>query len=132
MMNALHRLAETPVFSLPRHALRWLRDWLREDDGMWHDAPPRPLLLFLLIFGLGIILISLLGDQGLIAYHGLRREEAALRAEIAALQEEERKLAAEIEALRSDSQYIEMLARRRLGLVKPGETVLQLPRAASP
>ncbi len=36
-----------------------------------------------------------------------------------------------LEALRNDPAYIEHLARRRLGLVKPDEIVLQLPRRKS-
>jgi cell division protein FtsB len=111
-----------------RQALARLRDWLREDDGSWHDGAPRPFLLFLLVFGVGIVTISLLGDQGLLAYYGLRREESSLRADIDRLERQEGNVSRRIQSLRSDPQYIEMLARQRLGLVKPGETVLQLPR----
>jgi len=109
-----------------------LRDWLREDDGTWHEGAPRPFLLFLLVFGVGIVTISLLGDQGLLAYYGLRREEVALRRDIDRLERRDLDLTGRIRALRSDPQYVEMLARQRLGLVKPGETVLQLPRRAQP
>jgi cell division protein FtsB len=124
-----HRLpALPPAWAVLKQAITRLREWLREDDGSWHEGAPRPFLLFLLIFGVGIVTISLLGDQGLLAYHGLRREESALRAEIERLERQEGDLASRIQALRGDPQYIEMLARQRLGLVKPGETVFQLPR----
>jgi cell division protein FtsB len=127
-----HRLpALPPAWAALKQAIARLREWLREDDGSWHEGAPRPFLLFLLIFGVGIVTISLLGDQGLLAYHGLRREESALRAEIERLERQEGDLASRIQALRGDPQYIEMLARQRLGLVKPGETVFQLPRQQS-
>jgi cell division protein FtsB len=124
--------AVTPAWAGLKQAMARLRAWLREDDGSWHEGAPRPFLLFLLIFGVGIVTISLLGDQGLLAYHGLRKEESALRAEIERLERQEGDLASRIQALHGDPQYIEMLARQRLGLVKPGETVLQLPRQQSP
>lgn len=127
-MRPLSLPALPPAWGTMKQALVRLREWLREDDGSWHEGAPRPFLLFLLIFGVGIVLISLLGDQGLLAYYGLRREESALRKEIDGLARQEGDLASRIQALRSDPQYIEMLARQRLGLVKPGETVLQLPR----
>jgi len=131
-MKAIPFPAVAPVIAHAKQALGSLRDWLRDDDGSWHDAPPRPFLLFLLVFGVGIVLISLLGDQGLLAYYSLRKEASSLRTEIDQLQREEGDLASRIQALRTDPNYIEMLARQRLGLVKPDETVLQLPRRASP
>jgi cell division protein FtsB len=130
-MRALPLPALAPAIAQVKQALGNLRAWLREDDGSWHDGAPRAFLLFLLIFGVGIVLISLLGDQGLLSYYSLRREAASLRVEIENLRQEEGELARRIQALRSDSSYIEMLARQRLGLVKPGETVLQLPRRES-
>ena len=105
-------------------ALGRFRTWLREDDGTWHDGAPRPFLVFLLIFGVAMVLISFLGDQGLVAYFSLKREEAALRADIATLERQLVEVERDVEALRNDPQYIEMLARQKLGLVKPGETVI--------
>jgi cell division protein FtsB len=131
-MNAPKLTLLHGIAAAARQSAGRLRNWLREDDGSWHEGAPRPFLLFLLVFGVGIVIVSLLGDQGLLAYYGLRREESALKVDIAKLQREESDLGARIQALRSDPQYIEMLARQRLGLVKPGETVLQLPRRESP
>ena len=130
-MKASRLTLLNPIAAAARTSLGRLRNWLREDDGSWHEGPPRPFLLFLLVFGVGIVVVSLLGDQGLLAYYGLRREESHLKTEIGQLQRQESDLAARIQALRSDPQYIEQLARQRLGLVKPGETVLQLPRRES-
>jgi len=41
---------------------------------------------------------------------------------IACLEEENRGLKEELEAMKSDPGYFESLARRELGLIKPGET----------
>jgi cell division protein FtsB len=101
--------------------------WLSDGEAAATGQLPRFFLLFLLLFGAGMILISLVGDQGLIAYYGLRRDAQALREDVTRLDARREELTREIEALRSDPDYIAHLARKRLGLVKPGETVVQLP-----
>ena len=105
-----------------------LRSWLREDDGSWNDSAPRPFLLFLSLFGVAMLAISLFGDQGFFAYRSLSGQAHQLRKEVADLQSREEALAFQIHALRTDPAAIEKLARQKLGLVKPGELVIQLPR----
>jgi len=53
----------------------------------------------------------------------LRGEEARVRAEIAQLDRDQRQLEAVRQYLQSD-EYVEDVARRTLGLVKPGETLV--------
>jgi len=117
------RLARSAAGSLWQ---RW-QAWLADGDALATGQLPRFFLLFLLLFGVGMILISLVGDQGLIAYTSLRREARDLRANVSELESRRVLLTEQIRALRSDPDYIAVLARKRLGLVKPGETVLQLP-----
>ena len=107
---------------------RW-QAWLADGESLAAGQLPRFFLLFLLLFGVGMILISLVGDQGLIAYTSLSREARALHEDVGRLESRRVLLTQQIEALRSDPDYIAVLARKRLGLVKPGETVLQLPRS---
>jgi cell division protein FtsB len=95
--------------------------------GEGSEAAPRYFLLFLLLFAAGMVLISLLGDQGLISYHRLRAEQERLTGEVARLEERKLDLARRIRALREDPGYVELLARQRLGLVRPGDVVIQLP-----
>jgi cell division protein FtsB len=108
---------------------RWdaLVRWLREDDGSWSESAPRPFLLFLALFGVAMLAISLFGDQGLFAYRSLTLQARQLRVEVAALEQREQDLTHQVHALRSDPAAIEKLARQKLGLVRPGETVIQLP-----
>lgn len=51
-----------------------------------------------------------------------RSDEAVVREQIRKLQEENERINAQIEMMQSD-QYIEKLAREKLGLVKPGEVM---------
>lgn len=118
----------------PGARLRAWLDWLLqgpEGGAAGGQALPRFFPVFLLLFGVGMILISLIGDQGLIAYYRLQREAQTLHGEVRRLQRHRVGLEQQIEALRNDPAYIEHLARRLLGLVKPDEIVLQLPRPKS-
>ena len=129
------------IFSA-RGALGWLGwarghewvKWLTQPLGT-HTAPggavqhrlPRWFMLFLGMFGVGMILISLIGDQGLIAYYQLRGEAETLKKDVAGMEIRKIRLFREIEALQADPATIEHLARKNHGLVKPGDVILQLP-----
>lgn len=64
--------------------------------------------------------------------HGLAHDENAVRQEIADLQKQRGELVSIREYLSSD-EYVESVARRVLGLVKPGETrvIVTSPEAGS-
>jgi len=55
-----------------------------------------------------------------------------VREEVRALEEDNARLVHEVEALRTDPQAIEDHARDELGMVYPGELVLQLPTVDAP
>ena len=105
-----------------RSALTRGMEWLRGGNG---EGVTRYFMLFLALFGLGMGLVSLLGDQGWLAYRNLSEEAHTLRTEVEALHLRRTELASQIEALNRDPQYIEFLARRDLRYVKPGETVVE-------
>lgn len=78
-----------------------------------------------------IIAIIILGAL-LIFYPGyldlrkLNREIAKLDKEIRALEETNENLRAELEALRNNYFHIEKVARKNLGLIKPGEIIYKI------
>ncbi|MBE3087941.1 MAG: septum formation initiator family protein [Chloroflexi bacterium] len=78
------------------------------------------LLLFLaLVLGLD----ALVGDRGVFALMQARREHRALAAALAQVRAENARLREEARRLREEPSAIEELARRNLGLIKPGETL---------
>lgn len=85
---------------------------------------PLRFLIYLLIF-FYLIFSFLFGDMGLINYYRMKEKEAKLDAEINRLISETEKLRKEVEALRSDPQFIEGVARNKLGMSKPGELIYQ-------
>lgn len=77
-------------------------------------------LLFSLLTAI-LIANALVGDRGLPANLRIRREHRELEAAIAALRATNQRLQLEAQRLRNDPAAIEELARRELGLVRPGE-----------
>jgi cell division protein FtsB len=88
--------------------------------------PPRNqrLVRLLVIFVASLILADgLVGDRGLLATLRARHEYEALSAEIDRQRTENARLREEARRLTEDPQAIEEVARRELGLIKPGEKV---------
>ena len=84
---------------------------------------------FVVVAGILILATNLLaGERGLPALLQSRRDAVRLTAQIDALRDENRALAAEIRALKTDPATIEIVARRTLGLMRPGEIVVRVSR----
>ena len=71
------------------------------------------------------------GGQSLTRVWTLKKEVEPLEREVGALRVETARLTADVDRLRTDPDYIEQIAREKLGLIKPGERVLKLPPAGS-
>ena len=78
--------------------------------------------VLVLVAAVGAYLLFSAGNRALQTYR-LAGQEQRVRSEIAELQRHQRELIALREYLRSD-EYIEGVARRVLGLVRPGETLV--------
>ena len=77
--------------------------------------------LLLLFFGIVIIVDALVGDQGLLVMRRANRQHAELAAAIASQRAENVRLRDEVRRLTEDPAAIEEVARRDLGLIRPGE-----------
>ena len=80
----------------------------------------RWILLFVAVL---IVVNGLVGDRGLLAMLRARREYDELAAQIARQRAENSRLRDRAQRLRDDPAAIEEVARRELGLIKPGEKV---------
>ncbi|HUT53196.1 MAG TPA: septum formation initiator family protein [bacterium] len=72
-----------------------------------------------------ILAFTVFGDRGLLNLVRYQQERQELLSRAQKLREENRELRAEIERLQNDPAHIERLAREELGMVKPGELVIQ-------
>ncbi|MFQ5867840.1 MAG: septum formation initiator family protein [bacterium] len=79
----------------------------------------RKILILIVIIG---ALIFLFGNKNFQTLLFLNKEIAQLKQRITGLEEENKRLREELEAVKKDPEYIESLARKELGLIKPGET----------
>jgi cell division protein FtsB len=108
------------------------------------DGPPKPpsaagsthrrrmIQLILVFISCVLVVDALVGDKGLIETMRARRESALLAREIAKVKEENARLREEARRLRDDPDAIEEVARRELGLMKPGELLFIIKDVPSP
>jgi cell division protein FtsB len=87
---------------------------------------PRPrgrrVLQYLLIFVSCVLVVdAVVGEKGLLAMMKAREEYRELQASLGRVRAENARLREEVRRLREDPNAIEEIARRELGLIKPGE-----------
>jgi cell division protein FtsB len=92
----------------------------------------RLLHLGIMLIAIVIVLDALAGDRGLLAMLRVRGQYAALASTIARERAENAKLSDQARRLREDPTAIEEVARRELGLIKPGEKVFIIKDIPAP
>jgi cell division protein FtsB len=100
------------------------------------SAAARRVAQFLIVVGAAAIVAnSIVGDQGLFAIRRARQQYDELAATIVRERAENARLREEARRLRDDPAAIEEIARRDLGLIRPGEKVFilkDLPQPSRP
>jgi len=92
-------------------------------------AGGRLLSVVLLLASVTVTASALIGEHGIPHLIGLRAEREDIGRTAFALLEENARLRDELRRLKKDDLYLEQLARRQLGLVKPGEIVYRFRRS---
>ena len=96
----------------------------RTASGPAHPGRARRIVQLLLLFFAAVIVVdALVGDRGLLALRDARRRHDELTAAIARQRAENARLREEARRLKEDASAIEEIARRDLGLIRPGEKV---------
>ena len=85
-----------------------------------------------MLIALVVIMDALAGDRGLLAMLRVRGQYNALAATLARERAENARLAEQARRLREDPTAIEEVARRELGLIKPGEKVFIIKDVPAP
>jgi len=84
----------------------------------------RRIVSWLVLFVASVFVVdSLVGDRGLLAIMRARREYDTAAEAVARQRTENARLREEVRRLREDPDAIEEIARRELGLIRPGEKV---------
>jgi len=71
-----------------------------------------------------MLVLSQLGENGIVSWFHLVGREKELRAEVATLEQQNRELTARLEALKNDPQALEKIAREEQNMRRPEEEVL--------
>jgi len=93
-----------------------------ESGGTTGRPRPRRAVQYLLLFVGGVLVVNaLVGDKGLIEMMKKRDQYRALEQTLSRSRAENARLREEARQLKEDPAAIEDMARRELGLIKPGE-----------
>jgi cell division protein FtsB len=105
----------------------------RKTQTLGRRARNRRLLHLGLAFVAGVIVLdALAGDRGLLAMLRVRRQYTALAAALEKDRAVNARLAEQARRLREDPAAIEEVARRELGLIKPGEKLFIIKDVPAP
>ncbi len=85
---------------------------------------PAGFILFILFF-------TVFGERGLLRIYHLSKDRQELQKKAEALKAENENLKREIEALKGDRRYLESIARRDFGLVRPNEVIYRFSSSAT-
>jgi len=72
-----------------------------------------------------ILFFTVFGERGLLRIYHLKQEKQETEKRLEELKTENEKLKREIEALKTDRRYLESIARKDFGLVRPNEIIYQ-------
>jgi cell division protein FtsB len=81
---------------------------------------PAGFILFILFF-------TVFGERGLLRIYHLSKDRLELQKKAEELKAGNDRMKREVEALKSDRRYLESIARRDFGLVRPNEVIYQFP-----
>ena len=92
----------------------------------------RSLFSMVLIAGFGVVMlmISVIGSYGILATSRLEAHEQMLIQELESMKVEKTLMQEEVFALKTSPEYIELIARKELGLVHSAELIYYLPPSA--
>lgn len=83
-----------------------------------------PLLLFVVI----IVMLTIFGDKGLIRIYKLSQERDSIKNETERIKADNVEMREEAQRLKTDNKYIEMVARKELGMIGKNEVLYQFEK----
>ncbi len=85
-------------------------------------------LYLLLTFIIIMVFLTVFSDKGLVRIYQLSRERDNIRTNSRLLKAENENLKEEMQRLKTDNRYIEEIARKELGMVKPTDIIYQFEK----
>ena len=78
-----------------------------------------------------ILYFTVFGERGLLRIYHLQKEKQEIQKRVEGLKGDNQKLVREIDALKNDRRYLESIARKEFGLVRPNEIIYQFPATSN-
>ncbi|MBI5894220.1 MAG: septum formation initiator family protein [Deltaproteobacteria bacterium] len=85
-------------------------------------------LYLLLTFAIIMVFLTVFSDRGLIRIYQLSKERDNIRTNNRLLKTANENLREEMQRLKTDNRYIEEIARKELGMVKPTDVIYQFEK----
>jgi cell division protein FtsB len=86
----------------------------------------RKYILIFVFFIVAVSIVAIFGDKGLVEAYGLKQERDSIVAHVNNLKDENSRIEDEIDLLKNDKRYVEMVARKELGMVGKDEIIYML------
>ncbi len=99
------------------------RNYLKTDRSSRNSRNRKALIAVAVLAIIYLIVSFIFGEMGLIKYYRMKAQYNSLNREITTLKQDNAKLARDVHALKTDPDYLEILARDKLGLARQGEIV---------
>jgi len=99
------------------------RNYLKTDRSSRKARIRKMLIAVVMLYGLYRLDLFIFGEMGWIKSYRMEAHRDSLVAEIAALKHDNHRLLREVSALKTSPDYLETIARDKLGLARPGEIV---------
>lgn len=93
---------------------------------VWKGKKKRHFIL--LLFVAVIALLTIFGDRGLVRIYKLSKDRDSIKADNEKIAAENAAMREEIERLKNDDKYIELVARKELGMIGKNEVVYQFEK----
>ncbi len=97
---------------------------MKKDEKIKGEGLKKRYILFIVM--LGVALLAVFGDRGLIDLYKLSNERDGIVNYIAVLDEKNAELQRRTELLKSDKRYIELIAKKELGMISKNEVIYKL------
>jgi cell division protein FtsB len=99
------------------------RNYLKANRSSRNSRNKKALIAVAVLAVLYLLVSFIFGEMGLIKYYRMKAQYNSLTQEISTLKQDNARLLRDVHALKTNPDYMEILARDKLGLARQGEIV---------
>jgi cell division protein FtsB len=101
----------------------WKKNYFKTNRSLMKLRIRKVLIAVAILYGLYRLDLFIFGEMGWVKSYRMEAHRDALVAEITTLKKDNARLGREVYALKTSPDYLETVARDKLGLARPGEIV---------